>query len=291
MERQFSGYGGPRGVPMFDAETLNEVRQRTLWVLIGINSAVLVISGTLGYLLAGKTLKPIEDMVGKQKRFISNAAHEIKTPLTAMKTNLEVTLRDKDLTVADSRKAFTSTIEEVDKLSKFTNRLLQQSKYQNGLAHYTADIDLEKLLQKVVERLKPLADKKSQTFEVRDGKALVKGDRDELSELFTNLIENAVKYSETGQTIKILLSVEKSCVLFMVEDSGKGINKEDLSHIFEPFYRADKSRTDSGNEGYGLGLAISKEIVHRHKGHISVESVRDKGSKFIVRLPKPPHSA
>lgn len=272
----------PRNDPAFDVETLLEIRNRTFINLIVINIIVLVVSGGLGYFLAGHTLKPIEEMVKKQKRFISDAAHELKTPLTAMKTSLEVSLRDKDFTVLEAKEALESTIEEVDKLHQFTNRLLKQSKYQNGNGTTKEKVELSSLIIKTVENLKPLSKKKNIQINYDLKEVSVKGSGEELEELFTNLIENAVKYSPKSKPVNILMNTQYNTVIIKIKDEGVGISSEDLPHIFEPFYRADKSRTDSRHEGYGLGLAISKEIIERHNGKIYVESNEGLGTTFTV---------
>ncbi|OGC50412.1 hypothetical protein A2716_04365 [candidate division WWE3 bacterium RIFCSPHIGHO2_01_FULL_40_23] len=289
FERRFTQlntpFGFPRGTPMLDAETLAEIRSRTLATLLVINGAVLIISATSGYFLAGRTLKPIEEMVERQKRFISDAAHEIKTPLTSMKTGLEVTLRSESLTVKEAKKALGSAIEEVDKLHKFTGKLLKQSRYQNGNNAKKETVNLQEVLAHVVKKLKPQADKRGEVLVLTGTDLKITGDKDELEELFINLIENSIKYNKANKPVTISLSSEKNYAKVSIEDFGKGIPEEDLPHIFEPFYRADKSRKDSQHEGYGLGLTIAKEIVERHHGEILVVSKKNNGAKFTVKLP------
>ncbi len=268
-----------------DAQTLLEIKYKTLTNLVGVNILVLIASGSLGYILAGKTLTPIENTVKKQKRFISDAAHEMKTPLTAMKTELEVTLRDSNLNLEESRKALASTVEEVDKLHSFINKLLDQSRYQNGNRIKHKAVELDKLLNQIVTKLKPIADKKSETLNLTIQPLKINGDKDALEKLFTNLIENAIKYSYHNQTINLTLKRIGTEARFIVQDYGQGISEEDLPYIFEPFFRADKSRTASAQEGYGLGLAISKEIIEKHQGNITVRSKPNEGTTFTVTLP------
>jgi signal transduction histidine kinase len=275
----------PRFTEPFDIETLLEIRQRTLIMLGLINIVILCVSGTLGYALAGITLKPIEEMLKKQKRFVSDAAHEIKTPLTAIKTDLEVTLRDKNLSLDDSKKAITGTIEEVDKLHKLTNLLLKQSKYENGVViERNESIDLKMLLERITKKLENTA--KLRDIDIKTDLADIKmiGNFSELEELFTNLIENAVKYNKNGEQVVVSLYSENNQIVIKVEDHEIGIADQDLKNIFEPFYRSDKSRAKQDHDGYGLGLTISKEIVDRYKGKIEVKSEINNGSVFTVRF-------
>jgi signal transduction histidine kinase len=289
MERQFFEMKilnrFPRIVAVIDTETLMEIRNRTLANLILINMLILGSAGMLGYFLAGKTLEPIEQMVKKQKRFISDAAHEIKTPLTTMKTELEVTLRDKSLTVEESKKILRSTIEEVDALHNFTNRLLQRSKHQNGSTGLMDNLQLDEVISNSAKKMQSLAKQKSIVINTDAQPTQIKGSAESLSELFTNLIENAIKYSKPNAVINVSLKKFQNDAVVEIEDFGIGISQEDLPFVFDPFYRADKSRTQSQHAGYGLGLAIAKDIAEQHNGTIGVQSTPNVGSKFTVTLP------
>jgi signal transduction histidine kinase len=270
----------------FGSETLLEIRQRTLTILLIVNVVVLAIAGGFGYALAGITLKPIEMMLQKQKRFISDAAHEIKTPLTAMKTDLEVTLRDKNLNLDKARVSLESSIEEIDKLHRFTTNLLKQSRYQAGAnQNRKTDVSLNILMEKICNRMANMANKKEVHFDKDFKDIIILGDAVELEELFTNLIDNAIKYSKPHGTVKITVDKNVGQALVKVSDDGIGIDKEDLPNIFEPFYRADVSRNKSTHDGFGLGLAISKEIVTNHGGSIHVTSMPEEGTIFTITLP------
>ncbi|OGC51035.1 hypothetical protein A2W32_01760 [candidate division WWE3 bacterium RBG_16_37_10] len=146
-------------------------------------------------------------------------------------------------------------------------------------------MELDKLLNQIVTKLKPIADKKSETLNLTIQPLKINGDKDALEKLFTNLIENAIKYSYHNQTINLTLKRIGTEARFIVQDYGQGISEEDLPYIFEPFFRADKSRTASAQEGYGLGLAISKEIIEKHQGNITVRSKPNEGTTFTVTLP------
>jgi signal transduction histidine kinase len=290
MERQFDEMdlfrSGPRQLPEFNAETLIEIRQRTLLFLEIINLAVFGISASLGYFLAGRTLKPIEEMIQKQKRFTSDAAHEIKTPLTIMKTNLEVTLRDKNLSIETARESLESAIEEIDNLNFFTAKLLKQSRYQNiNPKDKFVKVELSRLISGIAEKLKGLAEKRNENIICDLEPVIIKGDKTSLEELFVNLIENAIKYNHDGENVEIEMRENEKEVEIKIEDHGMGIDETELNSIFDPFYRTDKSRNKLAKDGFGLGLSIAKEIVELHNGKISVESKVGKGSVFKVTLP------
>ena len=289
LERQYNRFNRQSGYPkltlLIDPLALEEIRKQTLLNLLGINLMILFAAGSIGYFLAGKTLEPIEIMVKKQKRFISDAAHELKTPLTAMKTELEVNLRDKSLTLESSKKVLRSTIDEVDKLHGFMLKLLNQSKYQNIVSSKYTAVELNKVLDSILSKLAPMIKEKKIDVSTDLKTLQVLGQPEELEDLFTNLVENAIKYSKPGGTINITLTKEHNFALIQVQDSGIGIAKEDLPNIFEPFYRADKARSASGSEGFGLGLTIAKEIVVNHSGTITAQSELGKGTVFNVKLP------
>jgi two-component system sensor histidine kinase CiaH len=272
--------------PFTDTDTLVEIKEETLFSLVILNLVILGISGALSYFLAGKTLKPIEEMLEKQKRFLSDAAHELKTPLTIMKTNIEVSLRDKDANAEDIKKTLSGTVEEINRINGFVNKLLKQGKYQSGVNGLEKkEIKISGVIKESIKDLTVLASEKEIKI-LREGESSgVYGDEDSLKELFKNLIENAIKYSPNNQEVRIKLYDRNNDAITEITDKGIGISKEDRVKIFDPFFRSDKSRTRKSAEGFGLGLAICKGIVEKHGGTISVNSEIEKGSTFTVTLP------
>ena len=253
----------PQNIPIFKEETAAEIREKTLFLLGLINLSVLILAGGLGYILAGKTLKPIENMVDRQKRFISDAAHEIKTPLTAMKADLEVTLRDKHLDIEEAKKTMLGTVTEIDELHNLTEQLLTQSKLQAGaykIGEFT-QLNIDDILKNVIGKYKILAKEKQIEIKCTSNNVPVKGNEEGLTRLFKNLLDNAIKYSKEGSTIEIDTFAENSCTFTKIKDHGEGIPEKDLPYVFDPFFRADKSRSKNSRNGTGLGLAIAKEIV------------------------------
>lgn len=285
IERQMEHFGYPRrqsrqALAVLGQEEINEIKERTLKNLLFLNFLILGVSGISSYFLAGKTLEPIEQMLKKQRLFVSNAAHELKTPLTAIKTNLEVTLRDKKLNLEDAKTAMAETVNDVDKLNSLAVMLLKQESTLNK-EDFTK-LALDEILENVVEKMEPLAAAQNQQINFNKTAALVMGNKEELEQVFTNLIDNAIKYNKKSGIVDIEMFVEKKHVLVKVSDQGVGIKSNDLPYIFEPFYRADKARSNSNS--FGLGLSIAKEIINKHGGRIEVASEPDKGSTFTVSL-------
>ncbi len=268
-------------------DIVEETRQRILVMLAVVNASVIIISGSLGYLLAGRTLKPIREMVTEQNRFVSDASHELKTPLTSLKTAFEVYLRGKDRTHKEAEIIISESIEEVNRLQSLSESLLQLAQYgqPNGHSQFTM-VSLEKVLQQSIRNVTVLAKAKNITLSSPTKDLHMHGNEGSLIDLFTILLDNAIKYSPDNSEISVQQREKDSSVSVSIQDQGIGIAKKDIPHVFDRFYRADTARVKSTHGGYGLGLAIAKKIVENHKGTISVESELSKGSTFTVKIPK-----
>lgn len=259
----------PEVQSQFDSENIEQARVRIISALGIINLSILILAGAGGYFLAGQTLDPIAKMVNDQKDFVSNASHELRTPLTSLKTEIEVALRNKSLSGTAAKDLLKSNLEDVNKMQKLSNYLLELNRYESGREIPVTTVDLKEVAISAIGRQKVKTDLK---------KSIVMGNQDSLVELTAILLDNAFKYS--GKTKNVEVRVKSGGVI-EVEDHGAGIAKEDIPHIFDRFYRSDKSR---GTDGYGLGLSIAKSIVDIHKGKIEVESKIGKGSTFKVSL-------
>lgn len=266
-------------------ELIAETKQRMLLILLGANAAILVTTGYLGYFLAGRTLKPIRAMIDEQNRFITDASHELKTPLTALRSELEVALMSESkLQLSESKQLIKSGLEEIVSLQHLAENLLeltQQQKKIGGLK--TGKVSLLEVVEGAFKKVIPLAKRKRITIQNNVEDFLLNGESQSLTELFVVFLDNAIKYSKKGS--EIVLTTEKTdhSVDVSIMDNGIGIAEKDLPHIFDRFYRADKSR--SKTLGYGLGLSIANQIVKAHKGSISVHKNNGRGTTFIARLP------
>lgn len=286
FEKQFVLNEVPRPPKIIiDDDLINETEKRLTISLFVINGIILVISGLLSYFLAGKTLKPIQQMTEDQKQFISDASHELKTPLTALKSLFEVSLRDKKITLTDAKKVIQQGIGQTDKLSKLSNSLLELSRFDNQKLVSTKPILIKEIIIDAVSQLQPKADKKNIKIISKIGSQKVSGNYQKLVELFIIFLDNAIKYSPDNTKINLITISHKKNLSIKIIDQGIGISKKDLPHIFDRFYQASNSRTKNSDTGYGLGLSIAKQIIELHHGQIEVESKLNQGTTFVIYLP------
>lgn len=269
-----------------DPELVAETKNRLALTLIIINAAILASSALAGYFLAGRTLTPIVLMLDEQRRFISDASHELRTPLTALKSEIEVNLRDKQLTLSETKKLLRSNLEEVNHLQILSDRLIKLGQYQkgnNGLSMTT--ISLQSAIQDAVQKTEWEAKEKDIAITYAGGDFAIMGNLRAIAELFVIFLDNAIKYSPKQTKVRITAQKTDGRIRVRISDQGEGIPKEDLPHVFDRFYRSDKSRTKTTIPGYGLGLSIAKQIVDQHHGSITVQSKPNNGSTFTVELP------
>lgn len=267
-------------------ELLAETKRRVFVMLGLINAGIFLVAGGLGYMLAGRTLRPIQIMMDEQNRFISDASHELRTPLTSLKSAFEVYLRSKDNTLKEAKTLIGESVEEVNKLQLLSDSLLQLAQYQkpNGQMRFE-NIRLSEVVRDAVRKIKPVAMQKQVALGYGESELRVNGNRFGLTDLLVILLDNAVKYSPSGAKVEVTAKKTDHHVLVSVKDEGIGIAREDMKHIFSRFYRADSARSRKDTGGYGLGLAIAKKIAETHGGTIEVKSTPGKGSEFTVRLP------
>lgn len=272
-----------RPEPIIDPREIEGARERLILTLLFINAGILLVSGGAGYFLAGRTLRPIQETLQEQRRFISDASHELRTPLTSLRTELEVSLRDTKLSLADAKKLLESNLEEVIHLQSLSDGLLSLARHQSTLQKSFTEISLVSCVEEALKKVSPLAQQKHIAIMQKVEPTEILGDKQALVELLIILLDNAIKYSPPKATVIMRGKKMAKWVVIEVRDSGIGIDKEDMPHIFDRFYRADKARTHSDSSGYGLGLSIAKKIVEDHGGTITAQS--KKGSTFTVRLP------
>jgi heavy metal sensor kinase len=227
-------------------------------------------------------LARLEAAFAREQRFAADASHELRTPLAAMQAILDVT-RERRRRPAEYERALDDLAEETNRLSKLTRSLLLLAREDGGDALAREPVDLSTLLRDIADSMRPLAAEKGLELacDVPDG-LTVTGDPDGLIRAFVNLLDNAIKYTERGRVALSARRAGSDGVEVTVRDTGIGIPPEHLPHIFERFYRIERSRT---SEGVGLGLAIARRIVRAHDGVIEVESAPGAGTTFTVRLP------
>ena len=228
----------------------------------------------------------LEMLDQSRNQFVSNASHELKTPLATMKIMIESLIYQPDMD-KDLRTEFLTDIDnEIDRLSAIVSDLLTLVKMDSkDIKLQRENLSIAQLCRETEHRLKPIAEKKGQKIVLSlSDPGDMYADRGKLTQVIYNLVENAVKYTPSGGTIRIQLSRSGHDAHLVIQDNGPGISKENLPHIFDRFYRVDKARSRETG-GTGLGLSIVRQLVLLHGGTIRCESEEGKGSSFIVDLP------
>jgi signal transduction histidine kinase len=261
--------------------------RRILWRLIDFNIVVFVCAGFASYFLARRTLEPIETAHEQQKRFTADASHELRTPLTALKMEAEVALMNKQADKKELRETLESNLEEAAKMEVLINNLLRLSKLDAGqIATNFRKLSTAAITEEAVEHVAKTANRRSIHINNEARNFTFTGDQDSLVQLLVILLDNAIKYSPEKSTITLTAAQQDGHVMMSIRDQGPGIAPEALPHVFDRFYRADKSRTASYEQGYGLGLSIAKLIADVHHGTIVLHSQVGKGTTARVTLPK-----
>jgi signal transduction histidine kinase len=240
-----------------------------------------------------------EHTLASQRRFVADASHELRTPLATIRTNLELLQRaGDDLPAADRDEAMADALAEIQRLSRLVGDLLTLARVDSGLRLERRDeIRIDRIVRDVYRQARLMAMPREHTV-TSDSieEATVLGDADYLKELLLILVDNAIQYTPDGGEIRLSVRRQASPVypgaggdevVISVADNGMGIDGEDLSHLFERFYRADSARhRDTGTaSGTGLGLSIAQWIAEEHGGRIDVQSEPLHGSTFTLRLP------
>jgi signal transduction histidine kinase len=228
-----------------------------------------------------QTLERLESLFTSQQRFLADVSHELRTPLTVIKGNVDLIRRIKE---ADEE-SLTSIDQEAGRLTRLVGGLLMLAQAESGkLALNISPLELDLLLTEVFTEMCVLAGAKVKVHLNEIDQVMVNGDRDRLKQVLLNLTANAIQYTPQGGEIFLSMKKIGDQARIIIRDTGPGIPAEDLPHIFDRFYRAEKSRTRSSSSGFGLGLSIAKWIVEHHNGHIEVESKEGLGTSFVIWL-------
>ena len=274
----------PKHKAVFFADISGEIKtlRQLTYTCIFITVLSLILFFAISILLARWTVKPIETAWNQQKQFVSDASHELKTPLTVIMTNAEMLLDENH--TPQKRIQFSESILTMSKqMRELTESLLELARSDNHSKEITfEDVEFSNLISEAVLPFEPLYYEKGLTLscELQDN-IVVSGDSTQLCRLADILLDNAMKYSYPNTTVTVSLKKHRDYCIFSVSSHGDTISKTDLKNIFKRFYRVDKAR--SGNHSYGLGLSIAESIVKEHGGRIWAESV-DGLNVFKVRL-------
>lgn len=300
-DRQFSRPIGPFSQSMFSPpggftkqfdsqvrtlvdERLNQTREALLVRLIWINLGAIFFGSIVSYFLARWSLRPIEEAMEAQTQFVSDASHELRTPLTVLQTTNEIALRKQKLPAAEARELISHNVEEVKKLRDLSNTLLDLLKNSNEPAPLEP-VDLQDVVSEAMSSVVVIAQDKNITIEDTVPKLQANTNKALLARIVAVLLDNAVKYSKYDGQVVISANQAGKKVVLHVTDQGIGIRASDLPLIFRRFYRADKSRSSTDVQGYGLGLSIADKIATQLGAKLVVKSTPGRGSTFTVELP------
>lgn len=257
------------------AELIQDIKEN----LITLDLFLLLVTTILGYFLAGWTLRPIEQAYEKQKKFVADASHDLRTPLAIMHSELEVALHGSK---QDQTEVIQSSLEEVVHLSKLVDNLLLLARIDQSEKIAYEPVEIGTLLEKIAHSYQKLAGEKKLKLENAISIATLFGNPHQIERALRNVITNAISYTTQGD-VKITGEVVDKKYSITISDTGVGIKKSDLAHVFDRFYRGDISRADTSNAG--LGLSIAKEIINAHGGTIKVKSEERKGTEVNIILP------
>ena len=235
-----------------------------------------------------KLTAKIRSQEEKRQEFVSNASHELKTPLSSIKLIADSLLNAPNADRATVEEFLSDMNVQVDRLTRIVNKLLTLTKMDNSanVARMEfAVLNLSEICANVVKALRPLAEQKSINLDFyADGAIYSRVERDRIWEAIYNILDNSIKYTPSGGKVSMDVSKEDGNAIITVEDTGIGIAPDELYKIFDRFYRVDKARARETG-GTGLGLSIALTAVELHGGNIQVESEEGKGSKFIIIIP------
>ena len=240
----------------------------------------------LSFFLARMSLRPVEHAFSEQQRFVQDASHELKTPLTVILANLSILKSRPAATIQEEMLWIQNTETEARRMQELTERLLFLAKADSKrFSPKIERLSLSQLTEAAALPFTALAFERGLSLETKlEAELYVKGDARALTQLLAILIDNALKYAKSGSVVTVRLARQKKQALLSVHNEGEVIPQDALPHLFDRFYRVDKSRARAQG-GYGLGLSIAKTIAHAHGGDIRVESSAEHGTCFTTTLP------
>ena len=253
--------------------------------LISTTILMVLISIIASYILAKRTLKPIIESWKRQTEFVQNASHELRTPLTIIQAKQELLLQEPNKKIIDKSQDITVCINETRRLTKLIKELMTLARADSNKLEINKEaVDIDKLIEEVSKPYIEMASLQNKQVELNlEYKKSINLDKNKISELLIIILDNAIKYTSDNDKITIETHSKDGKFLLEISDTGIGIDSEELKHIFERFYRADKARSRETG-GNGLGLSIAQTIVQAHGGTIKITKNSPKGTKVIIKI-------
>lgn len=283
--KQFSPFGNK--IAFIDRTHYQQLIFELLKSFIIIGSISLIVLLLISIYLTNKTITPIKDTFEKQKQFIADASHELKTPLTIIKTNTSLILSNPEDSIKNQEKWINYISSQTDRMSTLINEMLSLAKLdisENKLN--LIPINISKIIESMVLMFDAVIYENEIDLESNITKDIfINGDLESIKKLFSIIMDNAIKHTNKNGKITVSLLSDKNKIKMIIKNTGEGIPAEHLDKIFERFYRVDSSRVRETG-GYGLGLSIANSIVKQHKGKIYAQSKINDYTSFIVEFPQ-----
>ncbi|MEB1807397.1 MAG: HAMP domain-containing histidine kinase [Bacillaceae bacterium] len=273
-------------ITFLDITSQQAIMTNLVYTFLAVALVMFIIIFFISKFFANRSIHPIKEAFDKQKQFVADASHELKTPLTIINTNVDTLLSNGEDTINNQSKWLHYIKSEAERMTKLTNDLLYltQVDYSDIITTFT-EFNLSEAVESVLLTMEGVIFENNISLHYEIEPNLVtRGNNDQIKQVVMILLDNALKYTNKNGLINITLKKHYNNIVLSVSNTGEGISADHLEKIFDRFYRTDKSRTRMYG-GYGLGLAIAKAIIDQHKGKIYAKSVIKENTTFYIELP------
>lgn len=284
--KSYTASDGKKYYAIYDRTADRNMLLSTASIIVLLYICSMLLIALLAYLFSAKTTAPLKEALQRQRDLVTNASHELKTPLTVISSNISVMKSEPNSTISENAKWMESIDGQISRMDGLIKNMLELSKLEQ--AHLPKKVfNFSQLVEGACLEFEPLCFEKGiRLISTITPEIAVYGEQNSLERLVIILLDNAVKYCNNGGKIGCKLTVDKK-IRLSVMNTGAAISEEDKKHVFDRFYRADGAREHNDGNSFGLGLAIAQATVLAHGGTISCHGVEDKGSVFDVILPLP----
>lgn len=282
-----TGSDGSYKIAVADTAYLRDSMRDLILILLAIFVGAMVIFFFISRAIAGMAARPLEEAMKREKQFVADASHDLKTPLTVILANTEILRQDPEATVAEQQKWIDSTADAAENMQGMIQEMLTLSRVEDSEEPLVMEeVDFSAVAERSALQLESVAYENGICMDTRicEGVRIVANEAC-LQRISECLIGNAIKYEPEGGSVTVTLALREHEAVLSVSNPGSDITPEELPHIFERFYRSDKTRSTTG--GHGLGLAIAKRMTERMGGSILAESGPGAGTRFSVSFPLP----
>lgn len=283
--QQFTTDGKKYTITFLDVTSYNKTLLELLTTLLSVGLITLIVIFIVSRYFANRAIKPIAEAWEKQKQFVADASHELKTPLSIINANYDALVANQEETIKSQMKWLDYIRIGTDRMTKLINDLLSLAKIEDvNFETQKVPFNMSSAIHDIILSMEAVVlEKGIKLSHSIEPNIIIKSDLEKVKQVISILFDNAVKYANENGQIDMSLIKSKRQVIFSIKNSGKGIAKQDLPKVFDRFYRVDPSRTHESG-GYGLGLSIAKTIIERLGGEIHVTSVEEEFTTFTFTL-------